>query len=94
MATLLDAHVPLPHALNLTAIGLRGTLQPGRTVPGGLGSGGDGQYLWLNALANAGFLDSLTCFVLLGGNQKTSCPMPLLAAADSFDARTSRRPLS
>ncbi len=86
MATLLDAHVPLPHALNLTAIGLRGTLLEGQcraaSVAVGTGIPLD------DALANAGFLDSLTCFVYWG-QSKNVLPDAFAAVADSFDARTS-----
>jgi type II secretory pathway component PulF len=86
MATLLEAQVPLPHALNLTAMAMQGTMLAGQcaatSAAVGVGIPVD------EALFNAGFLDSLTCFVSWG-QSNNSLADAFTAAAECFDARTS-----
>jgi type II secretory pathway component PulF len=85
MATLLEAKVPLPDALKLAAIAMQGTMLEGncraavKSVEAGLSLD--------EALAQSGFLDSLTCFAHWG-QTKNALADAFTAAAEAFEVRT------
>jgi type II secretory pathway component PulF len=85
MATLLDAQTPLPEALELAAVAMRGTLlqSPCRAASGAVQAGIPLE----EAVAGAGFLDSLTCLVAWGQKNK-SLADAFRSAAESFEARS------
>jgi general secretion pathway protein F len=85
MALLLEEEVPLPEALRLTAIAFQETMLSGQSraaasaVEGGTALG--------EALARAGFADSLTAMVNWG-EQKHCLAESFRAAAEAFESRT------
>lgn len=84
MATLLEAQTPLPEALDLAAIAMRGTLLQGpcRAASTAVHAG-----MPLDeAMAGAGFLDRLTCLAAWG-QQNNALPEAFRSAAESFEAR-------
>ena len=86
MATLLEAQTPLPEALDLACVAIRGTLleTPCRAASKALHTG-----IPLDkALAGAGFLDSLTCLAAWG-QKENALPEAFRSAAESFEARSS-----
>ncbi len=86
MAALLEAQAPLPAALELAAVAMRGTLLAGRcraasaAVQGGIPLD--------EALAGAGFVDSLSCLVAWG-QKKNALAEAFRSSAESFEAQSS-----
>jgi type II secretory pathway component PulF len=85
MATLLDAQVTLPDALQLSTFAMKGTTLEGRcraayrAIESGVPLD--------EAISQAGFLDSLTCFVYWG-QTKNALKEAFTAAAEVFESRT------
>ncbi len=85
MSTLFGAQSTLPDALSLATTAMQGTMLEGqcraasKAVEAGVSLD--------EAIAQAGFLDSLTCFVYWG-QTKNALADAFTAAADAFEART------